>query len=83
MPTTEEEWLTIAEHFETHLDFPHTLAALDKKHIRIKAPPHSGSDFYNYKKLFSTELLAVVDAHCRFIFIDVGANGRASDYIIF
>lgn len=63
-------------------DFPHTLGALDGKHIRIKSPPHSGSDFYNYKGYFSVVLLAAVDAVGKFIFIDVGANGRATDTVI-
>lgn len=57
--------------------------AIDGKHIRIKAPPDSGSDYYNYKGFFSVVLLAVVNAHSKFIYIDVGGNGRASDTIIF
>lgn len=82
-PTTESEWLQVANDFNRYWDFPHTIGAIDGKHIRIKAPPHSGSDFYNYKGFFSIVLLGIVDAHSKFLYIDVGGNGRASDVIIF
>lgn len=35
--------------------------------------------FYNYKGNNSIVLLALVDADCRFIYIDVGCNGRTHD----
>lgn len=79
MPTNTEEWKSISSEFNNIWQFPHTLGAIDGKHIRIKKPPHAGSDFYNYKGYHSIVLLAVVDAHCRFTYIDVGANGRVSD----
>ncbi|KAK2578574.1 hypothetical protein KPH14_012008 [Odynerus spinipes] len=46
-------------------------------------PPFSGSEYYNYKKLFSIILLAVVDADYCFTFVDVGHSGRNSDCNIF
>lgn len=44
---------------------------------------HSGSNFYNFKGFFSVVLFALVDAHTRFIYINVGANGKTSDSTIF
>ena len=61
---------------------PHLLGALDGKHIRIKKPKKSGSTFYNYKNYFSIILFAMVDAEYRFRYVDVGAEGRASDSTI-
>ncbi|KAI8116318.1 putative nuclease HARBI1 [Lucilia cuprina] len=81
-PSNENEWLQVANEFNRLWQFPHTLGAMDGKHIRIKAPPHSGSDFFNYKGFFSTVLFAVVDANGKFLYIDIGGNGRASDVVI-
>jgi len=36
--------------------------------------------FYNYKGDYSVVLLALVDAQLRFIYVDVGTNGRVSEF---
>lgn len=59
------------------------MGSVDGKHINIRSPPHSGSDFYNYKNSFSTVLLAVADSDYNLIYVDVGAKGRGSDGGIF
>lgn len=56
---------------------------MDGKHIRIKAPANTGSNFYCYKGYFSVILFAIVDASGKFIFIDVGSNGRINDSTIY
>lgn len=80
---TVQRWLKIAKQFQDRTQFPNCLGAVDGKHIRLKMPPNSGSNYYNYKSYFSTVLMAVVDADYCFTFIDVGAYGKFSDSNIF
>ncbi|XP_063875924.1 uncharacterized protein LOC135108951 [Scylla paramamosain] len=72
VPDTTKGWKEVARGFHERWNFPHTLGAIDGKHIRIKNPDFSGSHYHNYKK-FSVVLLAVVDSDYKFLFIDVGA----------
>lgn len=81
MPTNEQEWLEKEDDF--HYVFPHCVAAIDGKHIVILAPHHSGTEFYNYKHTYSIVLLALVDKNYKFIFADVGCQGRISDGGVF
>jgi len=56
---------------------------MDGKHIVIRSPNKSGSEFYNYNKDYSVILLAIVDANYEFIYVDVGTNGRVNDALVF
>ena len=76
---TAEEWRVVAERFEERWNFPLCCGAIDGKHVVLKAPANSGSQFFNYKGTFSIVLLAVVDADYCFRVIDVGGYGRTSD----
>lgn len=80
---SEEDWLQIAQQFNTRTHFPNIIGALDGKHIRTIKPRNSGSEFFNYKKFFSTVLMAWVDADYQFVYIDVGSRGAASDSAVF
>ncbi len=82
-PITEAEWLQIADLFSSQWNFHNCLDAIDVKHIAIKCPKVGGSLYFNYMKLHSIGLMALVDADYKFIWIDVGANGSASDAKIF
>lgn len=79
VPQTAEDWLAVSEGFEATWNMPHCVGAVDGKHFRITRPPSSGSYFFNYKHYYSLVLMAVVDSEYRFIFIDAGSEGKASD----
>ena len=84
MPELNEEiWRASEEVFKEKWNFSHCVAAIDGKHVRIKAPPHRGSEFFNYKKYHFIVVLALVDADRRFLTVDVGQYGRVSDGNVF
>lgn len=72
-----------SEEFSQKWNFPHCVAAIDGKHVRIVCPEKSGSLFFNYKNYFSIVLLAMVDANYRFLAVDVGSYGKEGDSGIF
>lgn len=80
---SEEDWYTISNQFYQRTNFPNIIGAIDGKHVRIIQPENTGSQCFNYKKYFSTVLMAWVDADYKFVYIDVGANGAASDSNVF
>ena len=60
-------------------NFPHAIGSIDGKHIVIQCPFNSGTEYYNYKSIFSIVLLPVVDAEYNFLYAHIGAQGRISD----
>jgi len=80
LPSPNEEiWNQKAARFSILWNFPNACGALDGKHVRVKAPPGSGSLYYNYKSYFSIVLLAIADADFQFTAVDIGAYGSESD----
>jgi hypothetical protein len=80
---SESDWKRIAKRFLERWNFPNCVGALDGKHILIQRPNKSGSEFFNYKNQFSTNLMAITDADYRFVFIDVGGYGKSNDSRVF
>lgn len=80
---TENVLKNISEKFSSRWNLPHCVGSIDGKHIRIMAPPNSGSLFYNYKDFFSVVLMGVCDADYNFSYIDVGCYGSISDGGVF
>ena len=68
--------------FEDRWHYPNCIGAtdaMDGKYILLKQPWHNGFYYFNYKRTFSTVLLALVDVDYKFLYADVGFNGRISD----
>ena len=82
-PTTPEDWKQIEETIRTRWNAPHVLSALDRKHIVVKKPKKSQSDYYHYKGFFSLALLALIDTDDRLLWVDGGSSGSSSDAEIF
>lgn len=76
---TSDSLRDIANRFLTLWHYPHCIGAIDGKHITIKCPDNSSSEYYNYKGTFSIHLQAVADADGYFTYIDVGDYGRHCD----
>jgi DnaJ-class molecular chaperone len=72
-----------ADEFETQWNFPNCVGEIGGKHVRTRCPQSSGSQFHNYKSIFSVHLQAIVDAKYKFMTVDVGAYGRQSDSGVF
>ncbi|PIK50928.1 putative nuclease HARBI1 [Apostichopus japonicus] len=82
-PTKTEEWTALVEQFEKRWQFPHCCGALDGKHVAVTCPWNTGSVYRNYKGFFSIVLMALVDADCKFLWIDVGSDGSSNDASIY
>lgn len=82
-PVTEEEWRPVEEKFRNRWNFPHAVGAIDGKHIRITCPANEGSTYFNYKGFYSIVLMALVDGDYKFLWVNVGTQGSASDAQIF
>ena len=82
-PNNPDQPKRVEEKFRTRWNVPHTVGAINGKHISINKPKKLGSDYYNYKGFFSLVLMALVDAEYKFLWIDFGSSGSCSDAKIF
>lgn len=81
-PTTNI-WEKSAEEFYNIWQFPNCIGSIDGKHVTIKCPGKTGSNFFCYLKKFSIVLIAIVGPDYKFLCIDVGGFGKNSDGGIF
>uniref|UniRef100_A0A915CZQ7 Granulins domain-containing protein n=1 Tax=Ditylenchus dipsaci TaxID=166011 RepID=A0A915CZQ7_9BILA len=79
MPKTAEEWHQVALRFWEKSNIPNTLGAIDGKHVLIRKPAGSGTNFFNYKSRTSTVLMAICDADYNCIYASFGHYGHMSD----
>jgi len=80
---TREHWKLIADRFESILNLPNCIGAIDGKHVRIEKFPITCSQNYNYKSYHSIVLMACCDADGLFTMVESGYAGRNCDGGIF
>ena len=51
--------------------------------MALKKPKNTGALYHNYKGVFSIVMLALVDGHYKFRWVDTGTTGSCSDAQIF
>ena len=73
----------MAKHYQALWNFPHSVGAIDGKHVVLQCPRNSASEYFNYKNAFSIVLFVLVDANYNFMFVDAGCQGRISDSGVF
>ena len=83
LPDSKEKWLSVAKEFEEKWQFPNCVGAFDGKHVLLINPFNSSLTYFNYKSFFSIVLLALVDADYKFLYVNVGCQGRISDGGVF
>jgi hypothetical protein len=69
----------VAKQYQALWNFPHSMVAIDGKHVVLQCPRNSASEYINYKNAFSIVLFALVEANYNFMFVDAGCQGRISD----
>ena len=78
-PSCSREWLQISETFLSRWNFANCLGEIDGKHIQIRPPPDTRSEYFNYKKTFAIILLAIAGPDYECIYADIGSTGRMND----
>jgi hypothetical protein len=73
----------VAKKYQALWNFPHSMGAIDGKHVVLQCPRNSASEYFNYKNAFRIVLFALVNANCNFMFVDAGCQGRISDSCVF
>ena len=51
--------------------------------MHVQRPVRAGAQYFNYKRSFSVNMMGVVDAHYKFLYVAVGAQGSANDSAVF
>ncbi|CAK1600108.1 unnamed protein product [Parnassius mnemosyne] len=80
---TLEDWEVSISGFYEKWQFPNCCGSIDGKHVTVKCPDKTGSNYFSYLRKFSFVLLAIVGPDYKFISIDVGGYGKNSDGGIF
>ena len=62
--------------------FQIALGGIDGKHIRMKCPPNSGSQYFNYKLYHSVVFQAVANANLKFVSLYEGGGAMVNKAMV-
>ena len=82
-PNTKEQWIELADGTYEKGHFSNAYGAIDRKHMALFSPLVSASEFCNYKGFYSLVPMAIADYDYKFVYDDVGCQGRVSDRGVF
>lgn len=63
---TTEIWKKSEEGFRNTWHFPNCIGSIDGKHVTVKCPDKTGSNYWSYLEKFSIVLMAIVGPDYRF-----------------
>ena len=81
IPSTKNDWLRIAT--EELWQFLNCIRAFGGKEIALFHPLLGGWNYYNYKRFHSIVLTALVDANYKFLYVDIGCQGRLNNGAVY
>jgi len=73
----------MAKHYQALWNFPHSMGAIDGKHVVLQCSRNSASEYFNYKNAFNIVFFLLVGANYNFMFVDAECQGRISDSGVF
>jgi len=71
----------VAKQYQALWNFPHSMGAIDGKHVLLQCSRNSASEYFNYKNVHSIVHFTLVDAN--YNFVGAGCQGRTSDSGVF
>ena len=81
IPSTKNDWLRIAT--EELWQFLNCIRAFGGKEIALFHPLLGGWNYYNYKRFHSIVLATLVDANYKFLYVDIGCQGRLNNGAVY
>ena len=82
MPSTEQEFRSLADKFYTY-KYPNVVGAIDGTSIEVTVPDNQRLDYFTRKYVTAVNLTAVCDSEKRYLNINVGYSARCHDSHIY
>jgi len=64
-------------------DFPNCVGSIDERHVTLKCPKNSGSQYFSYLQTFSLEFMTTVGPDYKFICAHIGGHCENCEWSTF